>query len=221
MKQIGSNFQDSSSLHIKVFKEIEKAILDGSFLPGDSLVEQKLSGELGVSRTPVREALRQLELEGLVKTVPNKGAVVIGVSVKDIDDIYTIRMYIEGLCARWAAEYITDEEISELKEIVELQEFYSSKGDVLQVWHLDTKFHEIIYESCRSRPLKHTLSGFHNYIQKARELSFKSSGRTEIAVKEHRAILEAMQAHDPQKAEDLTAEHIKNAKNNFLNSIKE
>lgn len=219
MEKLDTALQDNHSLRAKVFHEIEKAILDGTFAPGDNLIEQKLSNELGVSRTPVREALRQLELEGLVKTVPNKGAVVVGVSVEDIDDIYTIRMHIEGLAARWTAEHITPEEIEALREVVELQEFYVSRGDTLQVWHLDTRFHEIIYEACRSRPLRHTLSGFHHYIQKARELSFKTAGRAALAVEEHRRILEAIAAHSADEAERLTAEHIRNAKNNVLNHI--
>ena len=92
-------FDDSLSgnpLRKHVYKEIEKAILDGVFPPGYSLTEGKLSHELGVSRTPVREALMQLELEGLVKTVPNKGAVVVGVTSQDIDDIYAVRTRIGG-----------------------------------------------------------------------------------------------------------------------------
>lgn len=213
--------QDNNSLRANVFKELEQAILNGSFAPGDSLIEQRLSAELGVSRTPVREALRQLELEGLVKTVPNKGAVVIGVSTKDILDIYSIRMKIESLAARWAATNITDEELAALREVVELQTFYVSRGDAMQVWNLDTRFHEIIFEACRSRPLRHTLSNFHHYIQKARELSFKTAGRARLSVEEHRAILEAIAAHDPDEAERLTAHHISMAQKNVADNLGE
>lgn len=207
---------DTSSLRAQVFKEIEQAILNGAFAPGDSLTELRLSADLGVSRTPVREALRQLELEGLVRMIPNKGAVVVGVSEKDIADIYTIRSHIEGLAARWAAENVTDEEIGVLREIVELQEYYVSRGDSIQVWHLDSRFHELIYECCHSRPLRHTLSTFHHYIQKARAMSFKTAGRAKVAVQEHRDIFEAIAQRDPDAAEVLTAKHIKNAKANFL-----
>ena len=118
--------QDNNSLRANVFKELEQAILNGNFAPGDSLIEQRLSAELGVSRTPVREALRQLELEGLVKTVPNKGAVVIGVSAKDILDIYSIRMKIEALAARWAATNITDEELDALRGSRSCKRFMSA-----------------------------------------------------------------------------------------------
>lgn len=221
MERINNAAIDSNSLRVQVFREIEKAILDGVYSPGDSLIEMKLSTELGVSRTPVREALRQLELENLVKTVPNKGAVVIGVSEKDILDIYDIRVVLECLASRWAADNITDEELSELCEVVELQEYYAKKGDNLQVWHLDTKFHEIIYNSSRSRPLRHTLSNFHHYIQKAREVSFKTSGRAESAAHEHRNIYEALKQHNADTSSKLTEDHIRFARENFIKNTKE
>ena len=221
MKKIEEGIEDSYSLRAQVFSEIEKAILDGNLSPGDSLTEIKISNELGVSRTPVREAIRQLELEGLVKTIPNKGAVVVGISEKDIEDIYTIRMHIESLAAKWSAENITDEEIEEMRSVVDLQKFYVNRGDTLQVWHLDSRFHELIYDSCRSRPLRHTLSGFHHYISKAREMSFKTKGRAVLSVTEHEEILNAIVAHDGESAEKLAFTHIKNAKDNIMSGFKD
>ena len=205
----------NNSLHTRVFKEIENAILIGTLAPGDALTEAKLSHELGVSRTPVREALRQLELEGLVKNVPNKGSVVVGFSQKDMEDLYTIRMCIEGLASRWAAGNITEEQKKTLAELVELQEFYCAKNDYEQIWHLDSVFHETLYSACGSRPLKTILSQFHNYLQKPRELSIKSSGRAAAAVKEHREILQAILAGDQDRAENLAKEHVNNAKQNM------
>ena len=198
-----------------VYKEIEKAILDGVFEPGYSLTEGKLSAELGVSRTPVREALMQLELEGLVKNIPNKGAVVVGVTSQDIDDIYTIRTRIEGLAARRCAQNIGDDELEELRQVVELQEYFVTKQDFLQVWHLDSRFHEMIYDACRSRPLKQILSLLHNYIQKAREYSVKS-GRAQASAQEHRAILDAIENHDLDGAEKAMALHVNNARDAFF-----
>ena len=87
-----------------------------------------LGKELGVSRTPVREALRQLELEGLVTIIPNKGAYVTGISSKDIRDIYILRSMLEGLCARWATEHITEEQLDELEEVILLSEFHMKKS---------------------------------------------------------------------------------------------
>ena len=204
------------SLHITVFNEIEKNILSGAYPPGQQLTELKLSKDLGVSRTPVREALRQLELEGLVKTVPNKGAKVVGVSDKDIKDIYTIRMSLEALAARWAAENISEKDLKELADTVELQEFYVSKSNYEKVWQLDRSFHEILYASSASRPLQSVLTQFHNYLRKARELSIRSSGRAAIAVSEHRGIVDAISAKDPEKAEALACEHVAMALENIL-----
>jgi len=218
MKKFANEYT-GNPMRTHVYRELEKAILDGVFAPGTSLAEVKLSTELGVSRTPVREALMQLEMEGLVKTVPNKGAIVVGVSEADIDDIYTIRTRIEGLAARRAAEKMTDEDLAELREIVELQEFYVSKNDSMQVWHLDNRFHEILYEGCGSRPLKQILTLFHNYIQKARETTVRL-GRAAASTQEHRAILTALEAKDPEEAERCTAIHVNNARDSFFDLLR-
>ena len=103
-------YQDHS-LGSRVFQKIRDNILNGTYKENDELRETAIGKELGVSRTPVREALRQLELEGLVTIIPNRGAYVSGISHKDIWDIYKIRSMLEGLCARWAAEHITEDQI--------------------------------------------------------------------------------------------------------------
>ncbi len=212
---------DDRSLRIRVFNAIENAILDGEYKDGDSLNELRISKELGISRTPVREALMQLELEGLVRNVPNKGAVVIGVTEQDIHDIYEIRIRIEGLASRLCAENITEDELRALEKIVDLQEFYLMKNDTEQIWKLDGDFHKIIYDASRSRPLRFTLSNFHNYIKKARDISVQTEGRAEKTVAEHRAILDAIKAHNGELAEQLTAKHISNAEDNlFENGLK-
>lgn len=210
---------DDRSLRIRVFNAIENAILDGEYRDGESLNELRLSKELGVSRTPVREALMQLELEGLVKNVPNKGAVVIGITEQDIHDIYEIRIRIEGLAARLCAESITEDELRALSQIIDLQEFYLLKNDTEQIWKLDGDFHKIIYEASRSRPLRFTLSNFHNYIKKARDISVQTEGRAEKTVAEHRAILDAIKAHNGSLAEQLTAQHIANAEDNLFENV--
>ncbi|MEA4832982.1 MAG: GntR family transcriptional regulator [Oscillospiraceae bacterium] len=219
MKFIGNT--NTNSLFNAVYTELRDAILEGTLVPGESLIETKISQELGVSRTPVREAIRQLEHDELVRTIPNKGAVVIGISVADIDDMYTIRIFTEGLAAEWATEHISDNEIEQLREIVELQEFYAVKNDYIQVWQLDGRFHTIIYDACKSRILKHVLSNFHSYVARARELSFKTEQRTALSVEEHRLIYEAMRARDGAGAKKLTEQHLINAKKSVLESIKD
>lgn len=212
---------DGHSLHANVYRKIEEAILDGSLRPGDALIEQKLSETLGVSRTPVREALFQLEQEGLVQIKHNKGAVVVGISKKDIEDIYTIRMLIEGLASKWAAERITEEEKIRLAEIVALESFYAERGNIEQNRNLDHSFHDGLYTASRSVPLRNTLRAFHNYIGHAREISFRTGDRARIAAREHQAILDAVNRGDGDLAERLTKEHIVNAKANLIRSIRE
>ncbi|MCX8044609.1 MAG: GntR family transcriptional regulator [Desulfobacterota bacterium] len=210
---------NSSSLRQKVFIAIEDAVLSGRYKPGECLVESKLATELGVSRTPVREALTQLEREGLVELVPNKGALVTGISPKDIQDIYTIRIMIEGLAARWAAEYIDEEELKELQDAIELEEFYTLKNDIEHLIQLDSRFHHIIYKASKSRPLLYMLKTFHQYIQHARTLSLERPGRAYKALQEHKLIFQAIKEHDGQRAEQLTADHIRKASANLLNVI--
>ena len=116
-------YQDRS-LRGRVFQRIREDILTGVYRDGEELREITLGEKLGVSRTPVREALRQLELEGLVAIVPNKGAYVTAITQKDVRDIYKIRSLLEGLCARWAARNITEQQIEELEETVLLSELH-------------------------------------------------------------------------------------------------
>ncbi len=214
MKKIQQDYA-ATPVRAQVFQQLEKAILEGELAPGTSLTEVKLSAELGVSRPPIREALMQLELEGLVKTTHNKGAVVVGISGSDVNDIYLIRTRIEGFAARRAAENITEEELQDLREIVELQEFYLGRGDTLQVGNLDQRFHEIVYEGSRSRPLKQILSMFHNYIQKARTTSVRR-GRAAASTQEHRDILTAIESRNPDEAERLMGIHVDNARRSFF-----
>ncbi|MBR3692383.1 MAG: GntR family transcriptional regulator [Clostridia bacterium] len=211
--------EQDTSLGAKVFREVEQRIIDGTYAPGESLSELRLSSELGVSRTPVREALRQLEREGLVHNIPNKGAIVVGISEQDIADIYDIRINLEGLAARWAAEKATPEELSALREIVELQEYYVSKNNALQVRQLDSAFHASLYDACRSRPLRHSLAAFSTYTRRVRELSVQAEGRAAVSVAEHRRIYEAVAAKDSAAAEAAAKAHILKAKENVMATI--
>lgn len=203
-------YQDRS-LRGRVFQKIREDILTGKYKEHDELREITLGEELGVSRTPVREALRQLELEGLVTIVPNRGAYVTGITTKDIHDIYKIRSMLEGLCARWATEHITEEQINELEEIVLLSRFHLEKrsnGKAEQVSELDGKFHKVLYEASQSRILEHVLSDFHKYVQMARTLSVGEKDRAEKSIKEHQDILNAIKEKDADRAEILANQHI-------------
>lgn len=211
MNRAGSD----GSLRAVVFSDLERAIINGEYSDGDSLNEIKLSQHYGVSRTPVREALMQLELEGLVAMIPNKGAQVIGMSAKDIDDIYTVRIRVEGLAARLCAENAGEDELAALEKIVDLQDFYLSRGKTEPLWKLDGEFHNTIFDCSRNRPLRSMLSSFHSYIGRARSVSMQAPGRAEQSVAEHRAILSAIANRDGGEAERLMTEHIVAARRNL------
>lgn len=199
------------SLSNRVFQKIRDNILNGVYKEQDELRENTIGKELGVSRTPVREALRQLELEGLVTIVPNKGAYVTGITAKDVRDIYTVRSLLEGLCARWATEHITEEQLDELEEIVLLSEFHMKKeghNNTEQIAILDGRFHAVLYEASNSRILGHVLTDFHRYVQMARKSSIVSEERARKSIREHKQILRAIRDKDADLAEQLANEHI-------------
>ena len=206
---------DKYSLRGQVFQEIREYILKGKFKENEELREATLGKELGVSRTPVREALRQLELEGLVHIIPNKGAYVTGITEKDVHDIYMTRSMLEGLCARWAAEHISEEQIQEMEEVLLLTEYHLDRGNAEQLAELDGKFHEVLYDASQSRILRHILSDFHKYVQVARKRSVKKEDRAKKSLEEHREILNALRTGDADRAEELAHIHILNVMENL------
>lgn len=206
---------DKYSLRGQVFQEIREDILKGKFKENEELREATLGKKLGVSRTPVREALRQLELEGLVHIIPNKGAYVTGITEKDVHDIYMTRSMLEGLCARWAAEHISEEQIQEMEEVLLLTEYHLNRGNAEQLAELDGKFHEVLYDASQSRILRHILSDFHKYVQVARKRSVKKEDRAKKSLEEHREILNALRTGDADRAEELAHIHILNVMENL------
>lgn len=215
MKEFSSD-DDKYSLRGRVYNIVRENILDGIYKAGENLIEMRLAEDLKVSRTPVREAIRQLELEGLVETIPNKGAIVKGINKKDMEDIYKIRLVLEGLAVKWAIEEISDEKIKELQEVYELMEFYTNKGDIENIEKLNTKFHQIIYEASKSNVLLHILKDFQVYAKLARYDSLKCSGRMEESLKEHGEILDAIKKKDYKLAEKYLINHVENSSKNIL-----
>ena len=206
---------DKYSLRGRVFNKLREDILSGVFHENDELKENTIGLELGVSRTPVREALRQLELEGLVTIVPNKGAYVTGITSKDMHDIYMIRSYLEGLCAKWACEHITDAQIEALDEILYLSDFHARRSHHDQLVDLDNKFHDMIYKASGSKILDHVLSDFHHYVERVRKITLSMPGRAAKSSEEHAAILDAIRKRDGDLAEALAHEHIMNTIKNI------
>ena len=198
------------SLADQVFEHLETDILSGKYSLGEIITESKLSQELGVSRTPIREALRRLEQEHIIEET-GKGSVVIGISEKDVDDIFIIRKQLETLAAGIAAENRTDEQLVKLRAALELQEFYLEKGDAEQIKQMDNRFHYIVYRLSGSTVFYDILVPLHKKIQKYRKIAVQSSGRAKASVEEHRKIYEAIASGNRALAEKYVLEHVENA----------
>lgn len=207
--------KQSISLADRVFEKLEQNILSGHYKAGEILTENRLGSELEVSRTPVREAIRRLEQEGLLKET-GKGMQVIGVCKEDLEDIYEIRLRIEGYAVKRATERMSAEVRKELENTLDLQEFYTQKGNPEHIRQADSDFHAIIYENCGSAVLKDMLSMLHRRISRFRGNSVTEQARAEKAAEEHRCILEAIKAGDGDLAERLSVEHIQNARDNII-----
>ena len=209
---------DKYSLRGRVFSRLREDILNGKYDEGVELREIAIGEELGVSRTPVREAFRQLELEGLIKIIPNKGAYVVGISDKDVRDIYILRSRLEGLAARWAVDHITEEQMEEMEENVYLAKFHTEKGHNEQIFELDNRFHELLYEASGSKILEHQLKDYHQYVLRIRKKTLASAKRGTQSNLEHEAILEAIKNKNAEDAERLAHEHMINAYKNMIDN---
>ena len=203
------------SLEESVYRRLEEEILSGKLRRGEQLREIALAERLEASRTPVRGALHRLAEEGLVELCANKGATVLGITHEDIEDIYEVRRRLEGLAARLAAERMSDEDKKNLCETVELSEFYLARQDDKQGGELDSEFHNIIFKASGSRHLCKILTDLHKNVKAYRRLSLSKSDRAKKSIEEHKQILDAILANDPDEAERLTSIHIDNALNNF------
>ena len=201
----------SVSLSNQVFEKIEYDIVSGKYKIGEIISEKRLSSELGVSRTPIREALGRLSEEGLVGDSPS-GTVVLGITDEDVDDFYEVKRRIEILAVCRACKLIDEDGLRDLENIVEHQEFYAMKGDTEKIRDLDTDFHATLYKYCGSRVLEKILLPLHRKIIKYRSASLKGSKNRQLeSIKEHREIYGALKEKDENKLERLMKNHIENA----------
>ena len=203
------------SLAEQVFDRLEKDILSGVYQRGEVLTEMRLCADLEVSRTPVREALRRLEQEHIIE-ISGKGIVVLGVTEEDLRDIYDIRLEVEGYAAVRAAQNISEDEIENLREVLELQEFYVAKKDAEHIRLMDSRFHELIYRYTHSTVYFDTLMPLLKKVQKHRKKSVENNSRAQSSLDEHRAIFAAIAARDVVGAEKAMLEHVKNARNHII-----
>ncbi len=203
------------SLATQVFDRLEEDIITGVYARGEILTELKLVEQLGVSRTPIREALQRLEQERLIED-SGKGSVVLGITEQDLTDIMDVRYQLEGTAAYYATQNATDEELDELRKITELQEFYYSKQDFENLRRMDDRFHEVIYQLSGRNVIQDILVSMHRKSQRYRRISISHEERTQKVVQEHYAIYEAMAQRNPELSKERIMNHIARAKKSML-----
>ena len=209
----------TASLADQVFEKLENDIIQGIYPKGEILTELKLVEQLGVSRTPIREALRRLEQERLIEDA-GKGSKVLGITEDDLLDIMNIRERIEGLAAYYATINMTDEGRAELSHIVDLQEFYFNKNDPDHLRQVDDEFHDAICRLSKRTVITDTLIPLHRKTRRFRRIAMEDRERTAKTTQEHRDIYEAIMAGDALLAKKLTKAHIANAKDHMIQNLR-
>ncbi|HZK87851.1 MAG TPA: GntR family transcriptional regulator [Anaerovoracaceae bacterium] len=194
-----------------LYTQIQMDIIKGILPAGKKLTEQSLCEQYKVSRTPVREALRQLEIEGLVENIPNRGSFVVGFTSQDIKDIYELRKTYEIQAVKWAIERINEDELDELGEIFEFMEFYTKKHDIDKMLNINSNFHQLIYSSSRNKMLRQVLSSYQMYIKYSRDISSYGKDYLETVLEEHRAIYDAFLQKNETLAVKAMLIHMENS----------
>lgn len=200
------------SLSTNLFNELRSDILRGKLKPGEKLTEQRICNEYTVSRTPVREAFQKLEIDGLIETIPNRGAFVVGITHRDIQDMYELRKAYEAIAVRWAIERITKEEFAALEEAYEFMEFYTMKKDTDKMLNINMRFHELIYNAAHNRMLLHVLTSYQIYTKQTKTNHRYVDGYLDEVLAEHKQIFQAFIDRDPVAGASAVTSHLDNAK---------
>ena len=209
-------FDDLGHIRDSVFSILRNAILDKKLEPGQRLVERNIAEQLGISRTPVREAIRKLELERLVTHIPRKGVVVSGFSKADIIEILLIRAALEALICSIAATKIKPSEVKRLEALAKDISDEHGKGNFQKSNQLNDKFHEIIYRAAESPRLYDLFNTLREYITKFTQVAYSKPGRPEEVWTEHGEIIEALRNHDSSRADVAAKRHVENSSKAFL-----
>lgn len=196
-----------------VYDSLRNAIQAGRYARGERVREEEIARSLGVSRTPVREALARLQVRGLLEMAP-AGLVVAELSRAQTVELYSMREILEGSAARFAAQHAAPGEIGALHRLS--AEFEASVGDPSRLAHLNREFHDAIHEAAHNRYLTRTLNELHDALTLLPSTTFEVAGRPELAVVEHRLIVEAIERRDPDAAEQAARDHIRRAQETRL-----
>lgn len=204
-----------------VFHTLREAILKGDLKPGERLMELQLADKLGVSRTPIREAIRMLQQEGLAVTIPRRGAEVAKMTEKDMEDVLQVRDALDELAASIACEQITAEELEELKRTMREFEESTKTGDVKRIAEVDVKFHDIIYKATRNPKLENILNNLREQMYRYRVEYLKDERSFPTLIKEHSEIVEGLAKKDKEKVIAAMHKHVENQANAVKEVIRE
>ena len=203
-----------------VFKTLRQAILKGELLPGERLMEIKLAKKLGVSRTPIREAIRKLELEGLVIMIPRRGAEVAGITGKSLRNVLEVRKALEELAIELACERMTESDIEELEKSMERFKKAVDKGDPMNIAKADEEYHDIIFQSTDNDKLMLLVGNLREQMYRYRLEYVKDADKRSLLVTEHEHILNAIKARNVESAREYIREHIENQEITVAKNIK-
>lgn len=202
----------AAPLSTDLFFRIKEDILSGKLKENQKLTEQAVCDQYKVSRTPVREALLQLEMEGLVENIPNRGAYVLGLTGQDIEDMYTLRKIYEIQAVRWAISRITEKEMDELEETFEFMEFYTMKNDMNKMLNININFHQVIYRASHNRMLRQLLSSYQVYIKHHKKPQKDTEKYLTEVLEEHRQIFKAFKDGDVDAGVRAMEMHMDNSR---------
>lgn len=202
------NFSNGFSLTDEIVDIVRERILKGEYRIGEKIKENQIATELKVSRTPIREAFKQLENEGLIDYIPNRGCFAKGFTRQDIEDIYAVRKALEVLAVEWAVNRIDDEQLAELQRQSDLMEFYTTRKDSKRVLEINADFHDIIYNAAGSRFMAQVLRSYKEYIEQTRKVLYYEQDCLTDIFSEHREILEAIKRRDSAGAKAAMARHL-------------
>lgn len=217
---VNLNLNDYLPLRDVVFNALRKAILSGDLKPGERLMEKQLAEKMGVSRTPVREAIRKLELEGFVVMVPRKGAQVAEITEKDIQDVLEVRGALEELAVKLACKNMDDKDLRSLKQVMKEFSEASKRDDLDGMIEKDTEFHDIIFRATKNEKLIQIVNNLREQIHRYRVAYLKSFDDLKAIEEEHEQIVYAIENKKPSLAEKLAAAHIKNQEKAVIQFIR-
>lgn len=202
-----------------VFNTLRRAILKGELKPGERLMEIALAERLGVSRTPIREAMRKLELEGLVVMIPRRGAQVANITEKDLNDVLEVRLALEKMAIEKACQLITEKELEELENAAKEFEKAIDEENVVKLAEMDVVFHDIIYRASGNVRLNQVLNNLREQIYRYRVEYLKDEETRDDLTKEHEMICNALKERDVVKATEITFRHIENQRQAIISTI--